>query len=310
MKNIKHQLESIKISDPLQFQNLTLFAIKGLNNNSLNYLTLSQAYEKNYVEINETSDAGTVSQLLFINKSDIPILILEGEELNGAKQNRIINVSILVPGNIGMVIPVSCCERSRWSYRSSRKFDLSNRMSFSKARRNKLRRVNENWEKGKGATSNQEEVWSDINIKFSKMNVNSHTESMGDFYDSYSQEIEQYVKSFKAEDDDKGIIAAINGKIVSIEFFDKNAVFKNNLGKIIRSLAADAIEDKKTSLIVTKNDAEEFVSQICDSKMIELGSLGLGTQYKINAKTHLGQTLLFHTNLIHFVVFNNKDWIQ
>ena len=60
------------------------------------------------MEINETSDAGTVSQLLFINKSDIPILILEGEELNGAKQNRIINVSILVPGNIGMVIPVSC----------------------------------------------------------------------------------------------------------------------------------------------------------------------------------------------------------
>ena len=85
MENIKHQLESIKISDPLQFQNLTLFAIKGSNNNSLNYLTLSQAYEKNYVEINETSEAGTVSQLLFINKSDIPILILEGEELNGAK---------------------------------------------------------------------------------------------------------------------------------------------------------------------------------------------------------------------------------
>ena len=50
MENVKNQLESLKISDPLQFQNLTLFAIKGLNNYSLNYLTLSQAYEKNYVE--------------------------------------------------------------------------------------------------------------------------------------------------------------------------------------------------------------------------------------------------------------------
>jgi len=310
MENIKHQLESIKISDPLQFQNLTLFAIKGSNKNSLNYLTLSQAYEKNYVEINETSEAGTVSQLLFINKSDIPILILEGEELNGAKQNRIINVSILVPGNIGMVIPVSCCERSRWGYKSSRKFDLSNRMTFAKARRNKLRRVNESWEAGRGARSNQEEVWSDIGIKFSKMNVDSDTESMGDFYDSYSHEIEQYVKSFAAQDDDKGIIAAINGKIVSIEFFDKNSVFKNNLGKIIRSLAADAIEDKKTSLTASLKDAEEFIAKVCDSKIIELGSLGLGTQYKLNAETHLGQTLLFHTNLIHFIVFNNRDWVQ
>ena len=59
-----------------------------------------------------------------------------------------------------------------------------------------------------------------------------------------------------------------------------------------------------------EQDAEEFVSKICDSKIVELGSLGLGTQYKINADTHLGQTLLFHTNLIHFIVFNNRDWVQ
>ena len=82
------------------------------------------------------------------------------------------------------------------------------------------------------------------------------------------------------------------------------------LGKIIRSLAADAIEDKKTSLTASIKDAEEFVSKICDSKIVELGSLGLGTQYKINADSHLGQTLLFHTKLIHFIVFNNRDWVQ
>ena len=310
MENVKNQLESIKISDPLQFQNLTLFAIKGSSSNTLNYLTLSQAYEKNCVEINETSDAGTVSQLLFINKSDTPILILEGEELNGAKQNRIINVSILVPANIGMVIPVSCCERSRWGYKSSRNFNLSNRMTFAKARRNKLRRVNESWESGRGATSDQQQVWSDIGVKFAKMNVDSHTESMGDFYDTYSEQIDQYVKSFAAEDDDKGIIAAINGKIVSIEFFDKNIIFKSNLEKIIRSLAADAIEDKNISKQLTIKDAENFVSNIANSKIIELGGLGLGTQYKINGETHLGQTLLFHKELIHFVVFNNRDWVQ
>ena len=68
-----------------------------------------------------------------------------------------------------MVIPVSCCERSRWGFRSTRKFNLSNRMTFSSARRNKLRRVNESWEQGRGASSNQEEVWQDMSVKFAKI---------------------------------------------------------------------------------------------------------------------------------------------
>lgn len=310
MENIKYQLKSINISDPLHFQNLTLFAIKGTNNNSFNYYTLAQAYKKKSIEIQETSESGKVSELLFINNSEIPILILEGQELIGAKQNRIINVSILVPANFSMVIPVSCCERSRWGFRSSRKFDLSNRMTFSSARRNKLRSVNASWEQGRGASSNQEEVWQDMSVKFSKMNVNSQTESMGDFYDTFSDDINQYVKSFAAENDDKGIIAAINGNIVSIEFFDRNATFKDNLSKIIRGLAADAIEDKKTSLIATKSQAEDFVASICHSKMIELGSIGLGSQFKIDGDNHLGQTLLFHNNLIHFVVFSKNEWIR
>ena len=131
MENIKQQLQSINISDPLHFQNLTLFAIKGSNNTSFHYITLSQAYENKVVEVKETSDEGSVSELLFINNSDTPILIIEGQELLGAKQNRIINISILVPANISMVIPVSCCERSRWGFRSNRQFALSNRMTFS-----------------------------------------------------------------------------------------------------------------------------------------------------------------------------------
>ena len=310
MESIKQQLQSINISDPLHFQNLTLFAIKGSNNTSFHYITLSQAYENKVVEVKETSDEGSVSELLFINSSDTPILILEGQELLGAKQNRIINISILVPANISMVIPVSCCERSRWGFRSNRQFALSNRMTFSSARRNKLRSVNERWQDGDTASSDQQEVWLDMNVKFAKMNVKSSTESMGDFYDTYSDQINQYVKSFASEEDDKGIIAAINGKIISMEFFDRNITFKDNLSKIIRGLAADAIEDKKTSLIATKQQAEDFVESIHRSKISELGSIGLGSQYKIDGDTQLGQTLIFHNQLIHFIVFTTNEWVH
>ena len=95
-----------------------------------------------------------------------------------------------------------------------------------------------------------------------------------------------------------------------MEFFDHNMTFKDNLSKIIRGLAADAIEDRKSSLIATKKQAKDFVKNIHASKINELGSIGLGSQYKIDGDTQLGQTLIFHNQLVHFIVFSKNEWIH
>ncbi len=107
-----------------------------------------------------------------------------------------------------------------------------------------------------------------------------------------------------------GLVFSWGVLIVSMEFFDRNMSFKDNLSKIIRGLAADAIEDKKTSLIATKQEAEDFVENIHRSKISELGSIGLGSQYKIDGDTQLGQTLIFHNQLIHFIVFTTNEWVH
>ena len=39
---------------------------------------------------------GSVPELRFVNECGAPVLLLDGEELVGAKQNRIINLTILV----------------------------------------------------------------------------------------------------------------------------------------------------------------------------------------------------------------------
>ena len=64
-----------------------------------NYLLLDEVLAQGCIEIKEVSTQGTVPDLKVINTSPMMILILDGEELVGAKQNRIVNTTILIKGN-------------------------------------------------------------------------------------------------------------------------------------------------------------------------------------------------------------------
>ena len=78
----------------------------------------------------EVSEQGDVPNLLFENLGDRKVLLVDGDELVGAKQNRIINTTILLGGKSSTVIPVSCVEQGRWSYDSPR-FDSGHRIMSS-----------------------------------------------------------------------------------------------------------------------------------------------------------------------------------
>ena len=68
--------------------------------------------------VQEVSEGGSVPELLVDNMGDIRVLFIEGEELVGPKQNRILNTSILVAAKSKTKIPVSCVEHGRWGYKS------------------------------------------------------------------------------------------------------------------------------------------------------------------------------------------------
>ena len=93
------------------------FPLRGFSAVSPRYLLLDEALAKGIAQVTETSTTGSVPELRFENRSDQSILIVDGEALVGAKQNRIVNISILVPPQSIMPIPVSCVERGRWPRR-------------------------------------------------------------------------------------------------------------------------------------------------------------------------------------------------
>jgi len=58
------------------------------------YLTLKEALEKRLLVIKEVSAQASVPELKVINNADLPVLLLDGEELAGAKQNRVLNTTM------------------------------------------------------------------------------------------------------------------------------------------------------------------------------------------------------------------------
>ena len=133
MTTINDELYTIEVGLSQAFKNITMFPLLHQGAAESDYLTLDEALKAGTARVTEVSEGGTVPELQFLNEGDVPVLLLDGEELVGAKQNRVLNLSILAPANESITIPVSCVEAGSWSYRS-RKFSSSPRTMYAKAR--------------------------------------------------------------------------------------------------------------------------------------------------------------------------------
>ncbi len=128
---IRNYLEQAKIGRKQTYKNLAIFPLLSTYFLDLEYLLLDEALAGGLIEVIAVDTEGSVPDLKVVNKSPQMILILDGEELVGAKQNRIVNTTILIQGNATIVIPVSCVEQGRWSYDSPRFYSQSRVMSPS-----------------------------------------------------------------------------------------------------------------------------------------------------------------------------------
>jgi hypothetical protein len=129
-KKVKDFLSDLVIGLEAHHQHITVYAILAGSWPSGNYLSLDDALAERFLEVTEISDGGEVPNLKLVNHGPAPILILAGEELIGAKQNRVVNATFLIQDNFSITIPVSCVEQGRWSYRSC-EFASERRMSPS-----------------------------------------------------------------------------------------------------------------------------------------------------------------------------------
>lgn len=79
------------------FANLAIVPLRGQASYGPAYLTLAEAMAAQTLTITELSTGGSVPELRVRNHAALPVLLLDGEERAGAKQNRALNTTILLP---------------------------------------------------------------------------------------------------------------------------------------------------------------------------------------------------------------------
>ncbi len=118
-------------------------------------------------------DHAEVSALQVLNRKEIPILLLEGQQFVGGKQNRVINVNVLIPAAARLRIPVSCLEAGRWGRR--RDFTHAKTFSPRQARRtveeSVARRVMAPGRSPRDRRSDQGAVWARVEERLDAMGV-------------------------------------------------------------------------------------------------------------------------------------------
>ena len=300
---IKEYLQSYDFGEFQNFKNMGVIPLLISLNHTPEYLTLREALEKGVLLVQEVSQGGSVPELKVENNADIPVLLLDGEELAGAKQNRVLNTTILVKEKSEIIIPVSCTEQGRWSY-VSRDFHDSGTVMTPTLRKMKAHDVSSSLESSREFRSDQAAVWDGIQKIAAEARVESHTGAMKDIYTAKMQDLDEYLKVFRYVHDQKGIFVFIGGRVVGLDFISRESAFEKLQPKLIKSYAMEAIlESREERRKPEKKQAEDFLKEAAECEEKKYDSVGKGTDYRFTGKNVVGSALIVDDKVIHMAFF-------
>ena len=289
----------IRVGEPVRHEALSVFPLFSEASVRVEYLLSDTALADDFILVREVSEGGSVPDLLVENLDDLPVLFLEGEELIGAKQNRILNTSVLVAAHTQVKIPVSCVEQGRWAYKA-RYFRSSGSHAPSKLRRALKASVSRSVKAEQGHGSDQHEVWREVASLHTAMNVQSTTSAMSDAFDAYKDRIDSYRENLKYVDGATGVGVAIGDRIISIDLFDKPLTCQKVWGRLLTGVVFEALEAGDSDQHATVADVQQLVAMAGGLAWERAQAVGEGQEYR--AKSQRGDhasALVFEETILH-----------
>ena len=252
------------------------------------YITLTEAYARGQLAIDELREGAQVPHVRAANRGKVAVLVLFGEEIRGAKQNRIANASFLLPPHQEIVLDVSCVEHGRWSHRPGAGFASTGAVMSSDVRRRMNSRVSTSLRAGHGFRADQDEVWDEIGARFSHSRAESPSGAYADYVATRHRDLDEMAAAFRPLPDQVGFVTCIGEEVAGIEGIGRPEVFAQAFPGLLRGYLIDAIDQ---SLVRGRRAAagaaarfdgpEPFLAALTEAQAEASASLGLGTDLRI-----------------------------
>jgi hypothetical protein len=299
---ITQSIEALNIGRPQVAETLIMIPLTRGAFQPRSYRVLEEAISDETASVSEVSESGSVPSLLFENKAPQPVLLIDGDTLMGAKQNRTLNLSILIPAWTRIEIPVSCVEAGRWS-RTSRHFSPSADHMYASGRARMMHDVHRSLDAGQGPRADQQGVWGDIDRKIGRMGVRSRTRAMTDIYEQRGCSLDTMVEQLTPAPDQVGAIFVVRDRIAGLELFDHPETLALKLPKLVRSYGLDAIDESASFEACSIPTSERFLQGIASAQRSEDPSVGAGAHLRLQGEGLIGSGLVMDGRLIRLSAF-------
>jgi len=272
--------EGLATGEARAHRKLSMLALMGADRPGPAYLLLNDAMAAGLVTVGELSEGGSVPELLLENRADRPVLAVDGQELIGARQNRVLNLSLLLAAASKTVVPVSCVEQGRWRY-ESRDFSPSRNMMFASAKMSKSSHVTRSMRRDGSRHSDQGDVWDRVASKFEALGKESPTMAMDRVFVDFDADLGGFAQALTPVEGQRGAVYLVDGVLAGVELFDRAATFAALHESLTRSYAMDALEaERRKPAHRDVADAAQFLSMLSTTEAEVWPAVGLGEDWR------------------------------
>lgn len=287
-KDIEQFRESWRVLPPITRHNLTIYpVVSNLRVDASEFLDLDDGLASGSVKIGERGQmentlirrrdprqtqpseerrqdygsGASVNELVLVNDSSRPLVLLAGEVVSGGKQTRIIGADMVVPPKSDpLPLTVFCVEHGRWTPGGA-SFGAGGIVAQPSVR------------KEAQVSKDQARVWDSVAESAKSVGAASPTSSYADVVNSPKarRDLDEATSSIEAEYERElrqqmrergtvGVVVAIDGELVWTDIFPSPELFRKYWSKLLRSYVMEAEGHRREAKFVpSSKDAQAFL---------------------------------------------------
>jgi hypothetical protein len=302
-ETLAQALQSLEIGEPVSHGLLHLFPLQGDTHAEQDISLLEGAIQAGTLHIEELHEAGSVPELRVVNEGALRVLILEGDKLIGAKQNRVVNSSVLVAAGSDLTLPVSYIERGRWSYRS-RAFSPGTGSPHFALRRLETRSVHDFLRRGRGHRSYQGAVWTEVHRKACLHRAASPTRALQDSQSLLSERPDAFEKLARdLPEGTSGVVVAIGERLVLLEMLAGPRTFARVFRKLLSGYAFESVGLDRPYGTPNPPAVRSFIEAAAKAAHEEHQAVGSGRDVRFEEGGISGYALIGEAGVLHAAAF-------